>query len=331
MNQDLTTIILLSVFILSGLGIIAVIIWLLRTNTQSRFSGRVDTFVGASDDFSSTKVETNLKGIYTQTDRFEGFRGKVNNFFAVFSSENLKMRISSAYWPISDVEFIVIRFIATIVGLAVGWAIPRNIIGGIALGSLMYLIPGIVLDRAIANRRKQFSIQLLDVLVLIKGAVMAGYSLPQALDLAVKEVDPPASEEFGRVLREIRFGFPMDQALINLGSRMENDDLQLVVTAIVVNAQVGGNLSTVLEAAIDTIRERIHLFGEIRSLTSYARYVGNVISLLPFVTALIIFMLSPDYFDTLKTSIITQLIFVLAFIGVILGNIVIRKIVQIKV
>jgi tight adherence protein B len=300
-------------------------------NTQSRFNGRVDTFVGTSDEITPAISEVRSKGIYTQTERFEGFRGKVNDFFGVFSSDNLKIRMSSAYWPISDVEFIIIRFVATLVGLAVGWAIPRNIIGGIALGALMYLIPGIILDRSIANRRKQFSIQLLDVLVLIKGAVLAGYSLPQALDLAVKEVDPPASEEFGRVLREIRFGFPMDQALLNLGSRMENDDLQLVVTAIVVNAQVGGNLSTVLESAIDTIRERIHLFGEIRSLTSYARYVGNVISLLPFITALIIFMLSPDYFDTLNTSIITQVIFILAFVGVILGNIVIRKIVQIKV
>jgi len=291
----------------------------------------MDTFVGAQDDFVSLMNDSQIKGTYIRPERFDGVRGRVNSFFSIFSSEDLKLRISSAYWPISDVEFLILRLGVTLFGLALGWLVSGSIIGGLGLGVLFYFIPGIILDRSIANRRRKFSIQLLDVLVLIKGAVLAGYSLQQALDLAVKEVSEPASEEFGRVLREVRFGFPLDQALLNLSARMENDDLQLVVTAIVVNAQVGGNLSTVLEATIDTIRERIHLFGEIRSLTSYARYVGTVISLLPFITGLIIYLLSPEYFDTLKTSLITQILFVLAFIGVVIGNIIIRNIVKIRV
>lgn len=330
MNQSAITLVLLILLIFATIGIFTIVFWLLRLNSQTRLSGRVDSFVGSHDEFNLTSDEQSA-GPYLRSERFEGLRGKFNSFFSVFSSYNLKLRISSAYWPISDVEFLIIRFVVTLIGFGIGWLIPHNIIGGIGLGAILYFIPGIVLDRSIANRRKKFSTQLLDVLVLIRGAVMAGYSLQQALDLAVKEVSAPASEEFGRVLREVRFGFPLDQALINLSARMENDDLQLVVTAIVVNAQVGGNLSTVLDAAIDTIRERIHLFGEIRSLTSYARYVGTVISLLPFITALVIFLLSPDYFDTVKTSLITQILFILAFIGVIIGNIVIRQIVKIRV
>lgn len=323
--------ILLSVFIVSTVGLVAIVFWLLHLNSESRLNGRMDTFVGGQDDFLDLMDNNPTKGIYLRPERFDGVRGKVNSFFSIFSSEDLQLRISSAYWPISDVEFLIIRLGATLLGLGLGWLLSGSVVGGLGLALLLYVIPGIILDRSIANRRKKFSVQLLDVLVLIKGAVLAGYSLQQALDLAVKEVSMPASEEFGRVLREVRFGFPLDQALINLSARMENDDLQLVVTAIVVNAQVGGNLSTVLEATIDTIRERIHLFGEIRSLTSYARYVGTVISLLPFITGLIIYLLSPDYFDTLKTSLITQILFVLAFIGVVIGNIVIRNIVKIRV
>jgi len=103
------------------------------------------------------------------------------------------------------------------------------------------------------------------------------------------------------------------------------------VTAIIINSQVGGNLSTVLEASISTIRDRMHLMGEIRSLTSYARYVGLFLSLMPFITGAIIFIMTPDYFDTVKTSFITQIIFLMAFVGIIIGNVWMRKIIQIKV
>lgn len=330
MTQDLGTLVLLIVFLICGLGLILVVIWLIRANSKNRVRGRVDSFVGVAEEVGGS-LPVPIEGPTQRVDRFEGFRGKLNRALAVFSTEELQLKISSAYWPITDVEFIVIRIVGVVLGLIIGTLIPRNIIGGLGLALLFYIIPGIVLDQSIQNRRKKFQFQLLDVLVLVKGAVQAGYSLPQALDLAVGEVPAPASEEFGRVLREVRFGFPLEQALVNLGSRIQSDDLQLVVTAIVINSQVGGNLSTVLEAAIDTIRDRIHLFGEVRSLTSYARWVGNFISLLPFIAGLIIFLLSPDYFKNVKDSMITQIIFGLALLGVILGNILIRRIVKIRV
>jgi len=112
---------------------------------------------------------------------------------------------------------------------------------------------------------------------------------------------------------------------------MESDDLQIVITAILINAQVGGNLSTVMEAAISTIRDRMHLLGEIRSLTSYARYVGNFLTFMPFLTALAIFLINPEYFDTVKTNLFTQLAMLIALVGIILGNLVIRSMVRIRV
>ena len=166
---------------------------------------------------------------------------------------------------------------------------------------------------------------------MIKGAVQAGYSLPQSLDLALKEMPEPSSEEFSRVLREVRFGFPLEQALTNMAERMENDDLHIVVTAIIINAQVGGNLSTVLESTIDTIRDRMQLSSEVRSLTSYARYVGNFLSFLPFVAGIVIFFLTPDYFQSVLNSLLVQVIFAAALIGIVVGNIWIRRIATIKV
>jgi tight adherence protein B len=196
---------------------------------------------------------------------------------------------------------------------------------------VVYMLPQFLLDRAIARRQKKFQNQLLDVLVLIKGSVQAGYSLMQALDLAVREIPAPASEEFARILYEIRLGLSLEDALFNLAERMESDDLQIVVTAIIINAQVGGNLSMVLESTVDTIRDRIQLFAEVRTLTSYSRYVGGFLSFLPFIFALLVFFMSPGYFDNVQTSLITQIIFVMAIIGIVIGNIWIRRIANIKV
>jgi tight adherence protein B len=187
------------------------------------------------------------------------------------------------------------------------------------------------MERSITQRQHKFHNQLLDVLILIKGAVQSGYSLMQSLDLAIKEVPAPASEEFGRVLREIRFGITLEGALFNLAERMENDDLQIVVTAIIINSQVGGNLSTVLEATISTIRDRLQLMGEIRSLTSYARFVGYFLTLLPFIAGAVIFLLSPGYFDTVKTSFISQIIYLVALVSVIFGNVWIKQALKVKV
>ncbi|MEJ5201630.1 MAG: type II secretion system F family protein, partial [Anaerolineales bacterium] len=147
----------------------------------------------------------------------------------------------------------------------------------------------------------------------------------------VSELPAPASEEFDRVKREIQLGLPLGQALLNLSTRMESDDLHMVVTAVIINNQVGGNLSTMLTAVTETIRARIQLFGEVRALTSYARYTSTFLTLLPLITALIIYFINPTYFDKAFTSPITQTIFAVAGINVILGNIWLRRIARVRV
>lgn len=331
MSIDNVTALLISIFTICILGLLAIFFWLIRQNTQDQVNNRVINFIGARNPQDENYPSVSPNGNYSLPNKIQGFRGRVNQALSIFSTNDLRQRISSAYWPISDIEFISIRLLVTLIGGAIGWILPKSIIGGIGLGIIFFLIPGIVLERSIAKRRKRFQDQLLDFLVLIKGAVLAGYSLAQALDMAIKEIPAPASEEFGRVLREVKFGFPMDQALMNLAARMQSDDLQIVVTAIVLNSQMGGNLSTILEATIETIRDRIHLFSEIRSLTSYSRYVGMIISILPLLTALIVFLLNPDYFEAVKTSLVTQIIFIIAFIGVVIGNILIRRVMKIRV
>jgi len=329
LNQNMITVILLVISLSSIIGVILIGVRLFKQGTSLKKEGRITRFVAPSlNDNQSTPVK---KTLHLSGHFIDKFRSWLNEALSSLSSEKLQMKLSSAYWPITDAEFILIRVLATVLGFALGWLLLGNILAGIFLTFIVIMVPPILLDRAIAKRQQKFHNQLLDVLILINGAVQAGYSLMQALEVAVKEIQAPASEEFGRILHEVRLGITFERALNNLAERMEDDDLLIVVTAVIINSQVGGNLSTVLDAAISTIRDRMHLMSEIRSLTSYSRYIGNFLTLMPFITGLAIFVLSPGYFDTVKTSAITQIILAVALAGVVIGNIWIRKLVKIKV
>ena len=329
MNQGLITVILLLVTFSSAVGVVLIGVWVYKNGASSKKQGRINRFVALTQE-NTPRVQVRTSAA-SSNEAIDKFRNWINKALNSLSSEKLQMKLSSAYWPITDTEYILIRIVSSVLAFILGWLISGNILAGVFLSVIATMLPSIMLDRAIAQRQQKFHNQLLDVLILINGAIQAGYSLMQALDVAVREIPAPASEEFGRILREVRLGIALEDALINLSERMENDDLQIVVTAIIINSQVGGNLSTVLDAAISTIRDRMHLVSEIRSLTSYSRYVGNFLTLMPFITGLAIFALSPGYFDTVKTSLITQLILLVAVIGVVIGNIWIRKIVKIKV
>jgi len=329
LNHVVVTVILFLAFLSSAIGLFLIGRWVYKKGPLSKTQQRISDFMVSSPGESQDTPER--EPVIPAKQPVASFRDWINKTLRSLSSEKLQIKLSSAYWTITDIEFILVRVFAAGLGFLLGWLIPGNILGGIFLGVIAIMVPPIVLDKAIAQRQQKFHTQLLDVLVLVKGAVQSGYSLMQALDLAVKEIPAPASEEFGRILREIRLGFTLEAALNNLAERMENDDLQIVVTAIIINAQVGGSLSTILEATISTIRDRMHLLGEIRSLTSYARYVGNFLTMMPFLAGFAVFLFSPDYFDTVKTSSITQIIFLMALVGVIIGNVWIRQIVKIKV
>lgn len=330
MSQTLIIEILIAVVGVSIFGLFLIGIWLYSHRLASKKMGRISRFVLQEEEPEKPQRQRSVVPMPSEED-ISNFRKWLNNALGTLSSEQLQIKISSAYWQITDVEYMIIRVGLVLITVAVFSLIFGSILAGLFIGVIAVILPPIFLDRAIAVRQNKFQDQLLDVLVLIKGAVQSGYSLMQALDLAVNEVPAPASEEFGRVLHEIRLGISMEDALLNLSERMASDDLQIVVTAIIINSQVGGNLSTILEATIETIRDRIQLFAEIRSLTSYSRYVGNFLSLLPFLAGLVIFMISPSYFENLKTSIITQVIFLGSLVSVIIGNVWIRKIIKIKV
>lgn len=261
---------------------------------------------------------------------FVRWRLRINSMMSALTSEKLSLQLSSANWPITETEFMLIRIWGAIVFFGLGWLIGRSILSGIGMAIIAVLIPELLLRRSINSRQLQFERQLVDVLVLTTGAVRAGYSLPQALELVSKEMRAPASEEFRRVRHEVSLGISLSQALTNLVTRMQNDDLYLVVTAININSQVGGNLVTMLQAVTSTIRERMRLFGEVRVLTAQQRFGSLVLTFLPIAIGAAMFVLSPEYMEGLLDPRVIC-IPIGAVIGILLGNIAIRRLGKIEV
>ena len=142
---------------------------------------------------------------------------------------------------------------------------------------------------------KAFNTGLADTITLIANALRSGSSFLQAVEMVVRETDPPISTEFGRVVREVNLGLPFEQALSNMVRRVRSDDLELMTTAISIQYQVGGNLAEILDSIAFTIRERVRIKGEIRTLTAQQRMSGYVVAFLPIVLMGIISVIAPNF------------------------------------
>jgi tight adherence protein B len=199
------------------------------------------------------------------------------------------------------------------VRLKTGEYIALIVISAIAVGGIVYylsgfniiiapigLIIGVFLPNFYvkgqqAKRLQKFDEQLGDMLNLMVNGLRAGYSTMQAMEAVSKELPPPISDEFRRVVQEMQLGVKMETALANLLRRIPSDDLDLVVTAINVQREVGGNLTEILDTISFTIRERVRIKGEIRVLTTQVAYSGRFLSLLPIIVMGILYLLNREY------------------------------------
>jgi tight adherence protein B len=166
------------------------------------------------------------------------------------------------------------------------------------VGALVgFMLPRFWLGRRKNGRLGAFNKQLPDTITLIANALRAGSSFLQAIEMVVRESRPPISTEFARVIREVNLGLPFEQALENMVRRVRSDDLELMATAISIQHTVGGNLAEILDSIAFTIRERIRIKGEIRTLTAQQRLSGYVVGFLPIGLAGFLFIAAPDFME----------------------------------
>jgi tight adherence protein B len=183
------------------------------------------------------------------------------------------------------------------------------------------------------KRTRDLEAQLPGAVVILINAVRASGTAHQALAMVARQTQAPMSKEMGLVVESIEWGMGVRQALLAMSARIESIDLQLLVTAIVIQQETGGDLVMMLERISDTIRERVRLQGEVRSLTAQQRYSGYVVALMPAVIGIFLMIVNPSYILGVFQS--TQwcgwVMFVTAGVMVVVGTIVIQRVVDIKV
>src|SRR5512142_107347 len=191
---------------------------------------------------------------------------------------DLKLKVSEylLIWAGVTIGLPIVMVLAS-VGMP-GLRNPIVLLVGALIG---FMLPRFWLGRRKSGRINSFNKQLPDTITLIANALRAGSSFLQAIEMVVRESRPPISTEFGRVIREVNLGLPFDQALDNMVRRVRSDDLELMVTAIAIQHTVGGNLAEILDSIAFTIRERVRIKGEIRTLTAQQRLSGYVVGFLP--------------------------------------------------
>ncbi|HEV8546006.1 MAG TPA: type II secretion system F family protein [Candidatus Limnocylindrales bacterium] len=248
---------------------------------------------------------------------------------------DLKIKVSEflAIWAASIVGIPLLMFLFSFGLKPLGS--PIALLVGALIG---FMLPRLWLGRRKSGRLGAFNKQLPDTITLLANALRAGSSFLQAIELVVRESRPPVSTEFSRVIREVNLGLPFEQALENMVRRVRSDDLELMATAISIQHTVGGNLAEILDSIAYTIRERVRIQGEIKTLTAQQRLSGYVVGFMPIALGGFLFVAAPSFMEPMFKNPPDVLglpagVVILIFGGVMMfiGFMLIRKIVDIEV
>jgi tight adherence protein B len=254
--------------------------------------------------------------------------GRLVNGFGV--GPWLARALSEADVQMTSAEYALIVAGVAAIGFVVA-AISWGLTAGLAIGVVAGGVPLIYLRQLGVRRAKAFSDQLPEVLTLLVGALRAGQGLTQALRTIAEQVQSPARDEFGRVLRSVELGISVEQALNNMAGHFDLTDVDMLVTAINVQYQAGGNLAQTLEIIGETIRDRIRLKRQLRTLTAQQRITGYVLTVLPLGVAALMGLSNPDYMALLFAPGWVRLLPMAAAVMMVVGFLIIRRILDIEV
>lgn len=295
-----------------------------RLNTAGDYSGDYSALLDDSDTFQEEQAKERA-GALESLDKLLTERK---------FGRKWRMQLARADLKLTVAEFATLHVIGMIGGFAGGYFIlfSGDLIFSIVTAFIGFFMPRIYVSRTISKRLIAFETQLPDTLGLWVNALRSGYSVLQAMEAVAKDAGEPTKTEFHRVVQEVQLGIDMSDAMQHMLDRVESADLDLVITAVNIQREVGGNLAEILDVIGATIRERIKLKGEIRVLTSQGRITGYLISFLPIGLAMLLNVLNPGYMGRMfenRTCGWPMLGIGLALIGI--GGAIIQKIVDIEI
>lgn len=267
---------------------------------------------------------TNRRSNSAVTKSVERFVGRGRVAQAVYE------RLDRAQLRMTPAEFLTLAFAILVACMAIGLVV-KGIWGLVGLGVLGAVAPWFYVRRRTIKRRKAFLEQLADMAQMMANSMKAGFSIMQAFELVATDGPPPASEEFERVVAEVKLGLPLEVALDHIVKRIPSEDLELMVVAINVQRQIGGNLAEILMVISNTIRARVRFARDVRTLTAQARYSSYIITALPIAVAVVINIIDRPYESMLYTTTLGNFMIGAALVMLAVGFFFLNRIADIEV
>jgi tight adherence protein B len=319
------------VYVLAVIAVLAVIMLILALRSggggaEGKVERRLDSYI------QGERTEVKVQDIDEEAKRLSRLTEGLNRVVEKRGfGARIATQLAQASLKLTVAEYLILNVLSILLGGALGWLVFRNnilFVSGFIGG---FFAPRIVVNVLKGRRVRKFNDQLGDTINLLVNSLRSGYSMPQAMETVAGDMPPPISEEFRRVGIEISLGVSLEQALDNMLRRVNSPDLDLMITAINVQHEVGGNLAEILDIISHTIRERVRIQGEIKTLTAQGEITGYVISGLPFALTGILFLMNRTYMMRMFTTPCGWIMSSVAITIIVLGFVVMKKVVQIEV
>ncbi|MEN6462251.1 MAG: type II secretion system F family protein [Syntrophomonas sp.] len=306
--------------------VVCIIVALFRIVTKKDiYSRRLEILI--EDDIPDT-IQTKTK----LTEVLPKLIKSISKLFAARSfTDNLQIELTRAGIPLKGEEYITISLILIITIPLILWFLSNNIWLVVTALLMGVFVPKYYIAYKKETRIQKFNLQLGDALGIMANALRAGFGFQQAMDSVRTELPPPISTEFTWTLREMNLGFGQEEALLNMSKRVNSDNLDMVITGILIQRQIGGNLAEILDNISETIRQRTRIKGEIKVLTAQGRMSGIVIGLLPVLLLAFMLIANPDYINIMFTDPRGLCLLAAGAIMMIIGIVLIKKIVNIDI
>ncbi|WP_105617243.1 type II secretion system F family protein [Vallitalea okinawensis] len=242
----------------------------------------------------------------------------------------LELDLIKADIPLKVEELQMLRFIISLLIAFTGYSITYDSILSLIIFIIIWMIPRIIINRRKNKRLLLFNEQINEAVMIISNSLKAGYSFLQALSVVVEETEDPLSKEFKRLLKEMRLGASTEDAFNNMLKRIDSEDLKLIVNAILIQKDIGGKLSEILDNIAETIRERQKIQMELKTLTAQGKLSGLIIMLIPVFLGVILYLFNRELIMLLFTTTMGITMLVTAVVNQFIGLVIIRKIVTIE-
>jgi tight adherence protein B len=195
---------------------------------------------------------------------------------------------------------------------------------------ILYMIPGVFVRMTKTSRGKKMNNQLPEALAILSNGLRAGLSFTQSMLIAGKEMEDPIAYEFNKIVRDNSLGKPIDEALSDFSKKTDDEDIDIFITAILIQRQVGGNLSEILDVIASTIRDRIKLRGDIKTITSQSKMSAVVVGSIPLVIAIVLNAINPEFIQPLFTTFIGNIMIGIVLFMQVIGILALVKIIKVK-